>query len=597
MGRDAVTLTTPLSPAMRLATRIAYYRRNPDVYFSDQLKIRTKEGELIPFVLWPCQQPVLDAMMEQRRRTGWVRYIVLKARQVGMSAMSEAMMSWSVMLNPNNNGLIVAHDAATAETLFGFCKTYYDFLANDIKPLKRFSTRREFVFENPDDNTRPKNPGLGSRLIITSANNIHSGIGRTLRSVHISEAARFTNAEGIIDGIFPALAKTAGTMCIIESTARYSGQWFREACDRAKAKDGDFEFIFVPWFLQPGYAIPLLKGERLTLSLEERQIVKKYGLSMEQIKFFRAELANIGNEALFKQSYPLNEEECWITPGDQVFPWDKIDGLRSIARQMGGPWAIGELTPNLTMIPNPKGRLTIWKEPEKGVVYDIGVDVGLGTSARDDSDDEGDWSVMCVLRRGTNEQVAEWRSKSVDVMELASHAATLGYYYNRAQIAVEVNSIGIATNMQLTKTGYSNLYVWRYRDEISPRMTKKVGWETSYRTKKLLVSFAVHQMNNNNVVIRSETLLDELRNFVHLGNERYGGAAGHHDDTVMAWQIALLSSDDENFEKWMNAASGRTTRAYQDDPTVIMHDRQSWNSDPGIKALNHQDKVEWAAWD
>jgi hypothetical protein len=540
---------------------------------------------------------VLEGMMAQKKRTGMVRYIVLKARQVGMSAMSEAMMSWSVMLNPNNNGLIVAHDAATAETLFGFCKTYYDFLGNDIKPLKRFSTRREFVFENPDDNTRPQNPGLGSRLVITSANNIHSGIGRTLRSVHISEAARFTNAEGIIDGIFPALAKAPGTMCVIESTARYSGAWFKEACERAKAGDGDYEFIFVPWYLQPDYFVPLLPGETLKLSLEERQMIKKYGLSHEQIKFFRAELANIGNEALFKQSYPLNEEECWITPGDQVFPWDKLDELRSKSRKLGGPWGIGELAPNLVFVANPRGRLTVWEEPIKGVVYDIGVDVAIGSSARDDSDDEADWSVMCVLKRGSNEQVAEWRSKSVDVMELASHVATLGYYYNRAQIAVEVNSIGIATSAQLTKLGYPSLYIWRYRDEISPRMTKKVGWETSYRTKKLLVSFAVHQMNNGNVTIRSETLLDELRSFVHLGNERYGGAAGHHDDTVMAWQIALIASDDENFEKWMNAGNSRTTRAYQDDPTVIMQPRQAWNSDPGIKALNHPVGSEWAAWE
>lgn len=541
-------------------------------------------------------------MLEQRKRRGNIRLVVLKARQVGMSTFSEALMSWSIMLNPNRNGLVVAHDKPTAETLFKMCKTYYDYMDEEIKPLKRYSTKQEFAFENPDDDARPTNPGLGSNLIITSANNVHSGIGRTLHAVHISEAARYVNAEGIVDGIFPALSKAPGTLCILESTARYSGEWFRSFCERATRPDNEFEFIFVPWFLNPEYAIPLLPGEKMQFSLEERQLMKEHGLGPEQIKFFRAELETMGNAALFKQSYPFTAEDAWITPGDQVFPWEKLELQKKRMNELGGPIFIGDLI-NGKPMENPTGRLTIWEMPEKGKNYDIGVDVALGTSsddntANDGPDDNPDWSVMCVLQRGTNRQVAEWRSRSVDVMQLAEHAAQLGYFYQRAQIAVEVNGIGVATNMHLSKMGYPNLYIWRYRDEASARFSKKIGWETNYRTKKWLISFAVHEMLHDNVIIRSHELLDEMRNFVHLGNERYGGVGGSKDDRVMAFLIALTVSDDENFDKWYTRDQNGQQRAAQNDPRVVMADKQPFNHDANNPLLKKiPSGREHDAWD
>lgn len=597
---DPILSLVQTSKAAQLAVKLAYYRRNPHVFFDHQLKIRTKEGTLENFALWPCQAPVMDKLYEMRKRRGWVRLVVLKARQVGMSTFAEGLMSWATMLNPNTNGLVVAHDKPTAETLFKMCRTYYDYLETGIRPIKRYSTKSEFVFENPDDLTRSTNPGLGSTLIITSANNIHSGIGRTLRAVHISEVARYPSPEGIIDGIFPALAKTPGTVCIIESTARYSGHWFRSQCERAKAGDGDFEFVFVPWYLNPGYAVPLLPGEELKLSIDERHLVDAFSLTLEQVKFFRQELATMGNEALFAQSYPFTEDQAWITPGDNAFPWDKLDQLREKARSLGGPIKFCDIDTGPILLDHPTGKLRIWEMPDKGKQYDIGVDVALGTSVNDtsmtsDAEEEGDWSVMCVIQRGTNRQVAEWRSRSVNVMKLAEIAAALGYFYNQAQIAVEVNGIGVATNMNLSQMGYPNIYVWRYRDERSTRFSKKVGWETNYKTKKWLISFAVNQIINDNVTVRSLELLDEMRQFIHLGNERYGAAAGSYDDRVMAFLIALTASDDENFEKWISGTQSRVAKATQDDPRVIIPDKGPWNTAPSLDTASGYKYAD--AWD
>ena len=111
-----------------------------------------------------------------------------------------------------------------------------------------------------------------------------------------------------------------------------------------------------------------------------------------------------------------------------------------------------------------------------------------------------------------------------------------------------------------------------------------------------MISFAVHEISNDNVCIRSLPLIEEMRHFVHLGNERYGGAAGSKDDRVMAYMIALTTSDDENFEKWLNTGKSRATKIANDDPRVVIPERNSWNTDPWHLNMNKIEK-EYSSWD
>ena len=55
-------------------------------YFAEHcLKIRPKAGGTAPFLLNPAQLEVHARLEEQRKKTGRVRAIVLKARQMGVS--------------------------------------------------------------------------------------------------------------------------------------------------------------------------------------------------------------------------------------------------------------------------------------------------------------------------------------------------------------------------------------------------------------------------------------------------------------------------------------------------------------------------------
>jgi hypothetical protein len=64
--------------AIRLANDLEFFA-------AELLKIRPKAGSLAPFIFNPAQKELHRRIEEQRAKTGRVRVIVLKARQMGIS--------------------------------------------------------------------------------------------------------------------------------------------------------------------------------------------------------------------------------------------------------------------------------------------------------------------------------------------------------------------------------------------------------------------------------------------------------------------------------------------------------------------------------
>src|SRR5215475_5264443 len=62
----------------RLKTDLDYFARHA-------LKLRPKMGPLEPFVFNPAQQELHRIVQKQRDRTGRVRIVILKSRQLGIS--------------------------------------------------------------------------------------------------------------------------------------------------------------------------------------------------------------------------------------------------------------------------------------------------------------------------------------------------------------------------------------------------------------------------------------------------------------------------------------------------------------------------------
>ena len=125
---------------------------NPRVareYIESCLKIRTKSGAVVPFRLNAAQQKLYAVAKRQQDAGKPVRIIILKARQLGFSTLTEALLFHACATRENVNALVVAHREDATANLFRMSKLFYDELPAPIRPMLRASNAQELVFENP----------------------------------------------------------------------------------------------------------------------------------------------------------------------------------------------------------------------------------------------------------------------------------------------------------------------------------------------------------------------------------------------------------------------------------------------------------------
>jgi len=101
-------------------------------YFAEQyLRIRPKAGSLVPFVFNAAQLELHRRLEEQKAKTGKVRAIVLKARQMGISTYIAARYYKQTVGNKGLRTIIIGHEKRAntggncEEVDLGFCRALY----------------------------------------------------------------------------------------------------------------------------------------------------------------------------------------------------------------------------------------------------------------------------------------------------------------------------------------------------------------------------------------------------------------------------------------------------------------------------------------
>ena len=98
---------------------------------------------------------------------------------------------------------------------------------------------------------------------------------------------------------------------------------------------------------------------------------------------------------------------------------------------------------------NAEGSLEIWDYPSWDEKYVIGADVAMGVGQ--------DYSCAVVMN-SKREICALYKNRYIDPSNYGDLLFYLGRYYNNALLAVESNSIGLATLSRLDQMNYVNLY-------------------------------------------------------------------------------------------------------------------------------------------
>lgn len=544
-----------LAPPAKLNKEELFYwkiQNDRKWYIENFLMIRNKQSKLVPFILNDAQNIVMEKINYCESNGILKRFIVLKARQMGLSTLFEGLIFHDTANNPFKNSLIVAHEEPASQNLFNMSKLFYEELPDVIRPMKKYSNGKVLQFESPenDEEKKKENPGLRSKITIATAGAGEVGRSSTIHNLHASEVAFYPDPKTTMLGLLQSVPDENNTLVVLESTANGVGDYFHSLWQSAVRGDNDFIPIFLPWFIDPGYTKPFrtnAEKEQFRDEIEtvltdskgnqsrtyEYELMLKNNLTLEQLNWRKHTIENKcqGDEILFMQEYPATPEESFISSGRPKFSIPSLRKYQNITKKPTKGYLRRDDSGQVIFDEDENGYISIWKKPVAGRHYSIGSDVAEGLI-------DGDFSCGVVGDNTTFDLVAMWHGH-IDPDLFGLELIKLGEYYNNAYLGVENNNHGLTTLTTIKREGYWNLFFTKTYDRISDKMTQKLGWSTTSITKPFMIDKLQEFIREMYLGIFSDLIVGECFTYVIEDNGSTNAQQGCHDDTVMATAIAL----------------------------------------------------------
>lgn len=510
---------------------------NTKAYIETYIKIRDKKSNIVPLELNEPQLKYYNVIKKFHKERKPIRIIILKARQMGFSTETEAIIFKNVVTHHNYNAGIVAHKEDSTTNLFNMSKRMLEYLPDSIKPEQKKSNAKELVFNNSIGT------GLDSRIKCMTAGG--QGIGRsdTFNALHLSELAFWEgDKKTIMTGLLQSVPNTPDSMIIIESTAN-GYEYFKEMWDKAVAGENDFYPLFIGWNELKEYSMPYIGFE---LTQEEKDLQKQYDLTLDQLTWRRWCIKNncSGDIDQFKQEYPICPEEAFLSTGACYFNKDNIiNRIKTVPK----PIITGKFTcyydgtriRNQKFLEQEKGIIKIYEYPENRVPYVIG-----GDTAGEGSD----YFTAHVINNITGKQVATLKQQQNEI-EYVKQIYCLGMFYNQALVGLE-NNFSTYPTQKLMELNYPNQYVRKKEDQYNNKYEKSFGFRTSAITRPLILGILQEIVHDDIEAIKDIETLQEMLTFIVNNKGRAEAEEGYHDDLVMALAISYYIRNQQRFTKF-----------------------------------------------
>lgn len=239
-------------------------------FIENRLDIIDKNGQIVPFI------PNVPQRMFSELATG--KDIILKARQEGFSSFVGGIYTADFILDENSHSVVLADVSDNAIGLLDKVKFYlqsYEHRTGMKIPLK-YNSKYEMV-----------NEVTNSKYQIGTAENAEFGRSKTIKNLHMSEAAFYKNFRKLLASALQAVRPDG--RAVIETTANGFNE-FKEFWDESEQNETGFNPLFFP----------------ASLFYEQEFLEKK-----------KKELGR-----LFPQEYPETPIEAFIASGEMYF--DKL---------------------------------------------------------------------------------------------------------------------------------------------------------------------------------------------------------------------------------------------------------------------------------
>lgn len=272
-------------------------------FMEDNFQILDRETQLpVPFVLNRVQKKYVDILTTDHPEMEGVREIILKARQQGFSSLVLALFTVDFILRPYSISICISHRKDATELLFKKVKFYLESYMRKLaeasnSPYEKIA--KEYL--KSDNKGMIENATNNSMFYIGTAGTKVGGRGGSARNLHFSEAAFYQDtelitAQEIIVGTAQQVPQGRG-MIFIESTANGEGNFYQAEWERSTEKKSAYQPRFFGW----------------------QEFYTKEWVEQKRKEF--------PNDKLWKQEYPSDPDEAFITSGSPYFDVMALDKM------------------------------------------------------------------------------------------------------------------------------------------------------------------------------------------------------------------------------------------------------------------------------
>ena len=239
---------------------------------------------------------------------------------------------------------------------------------------------------------------------------------------------------------------------------------------------------------------------------------------------------------------------------------------------------------------DPRGLVLCMEPPSARETYVMGIDPTVGIVSwnrqlrtRDDlRTDNGAIEILRVGRNGKPDvQVCEYAAP-IDPEDLADVANVLGRLYSgnddmgQCLCIIEVYpGPGLLTQRKmLNSLGYTNMFIWKYLDSMSVKLTTSLGWQASPKSVRDLWIRGTRHITKDQIRILSPYLAEELAHCEADDLKMTAKASsGKHDDRVRAILMAIWAAHDWSFQVESQKVEVSTTKEPDWQRSAISYDK------------------------
>jgi len=516
------------------------------VKFCEHLKIRNKDGLAVPYRNSHAGMKLHRSIRKQELAGVPVRQVCLKASQVWMSSSAATEIFHRVPFFPGRRALVLADSVVHANLVFEYYTQYIKSYAENP-----FGAEWDAAINLPElikDTERWIRWANESSILVGTAENRDIVRSAPFNWLHFSEAAFYGGLGQLMTGAMQRVPNSADSGVIIESTANGQGGDFYDLCQLAMSGRSGWGFVFFGYWEHPenstdptqlGYKD--LAAFQRSLTKQEWQEQRKYNLTLKQLAWrrFTLETSCEGKLTRFQQEHPGNAQEAFLTSGRTIFDMEAVGRLAAIAEAPKGKLEVIDagVEKRVVFIQSQDGRgeLTIYRMPQKGGHYIIGIDhaEGIDPNAKAGSSDP-DWCSASVGDADTGEQVAKLKER-YEPGPWAERIYWLGKFFEWAYLVPEQKAVGKAVIGALLERNYPLELIYSRQREPSdrrPALLQELGYETNRITRPVLISGLETALRMGAIQIHDPETIQQLREFVRKPSGREEGMK--HDDDVLA---------------------------------------------------------------